>query len=87
MSQTHSVEIRQMKFRPATLEVKVGDTVQWTNKEGMAHTVTSDDGASFSSESLGLNQTFSFTADAPARAVSYHCEFHPGMKASLTITV
>ena len=32
-------------FSPATLTVKVGTTVTWTNKDSVPHTITSDSGA------------------------------------------
>lgn len=52
-------------FSPATLTIKVGSTVTWTNMTPVPHTVTSDDGKSFDS---GLSNpiapsggTYSFT--------------------------
>src|SRR5579864_9288722 len=52
-------------FSPATITIKVGTTVTWTNTTGAPHTVTSDDGTSFDS---GINTpiaanggTFKFT--------------------------
>ena len=45
-------EHRQFAFAPATLTVKAGTTVTWTNKDEDPHTVVADDGA-FRSQVLG----------------------------------
>jgi plastocyanin len=78
MGQTHPVEIRQMKFRPSPVNVTSGDTVVWTNREAMPHTVTADNGE-FASETLQNGDTFSHTFNGPQRTVAYHCTIHPGM--------
>ena len=38
----HFVLIRQVTFEPRVLTVGVGDTVEWKNKDIVAHTATSD---------------------------------------------
>ena len=38
--QTHTVAIRELKFQPAVLTVKVGDTVEWKNDDIVPHTAT-----------------------------------------------
>ena len=42
MAQTHKINIQNMKFDPASVSITKGDTVEWTNRMGMAHTVTGD---------------------------------------------
>ena len=37
---THTVKIEGMAFVPATLEVSVGDTVEWINEDLVPHTAT-----------------------------------------------
>ena len=37
---THAVRIEGMKFIPERLEVAAGDTVVWTNKDFLPHSVT-----------------------------------------------
>jgi plastocyanin len=78
------VEIRNMKFNPASLTVAKGDKVQWTNTMGIQHTVTADDG-SFDSGPIGQNQTFSQTFNATG-TVPYHCEIHPNMTATIVVS-
>ncbi|MSQ15377.1 MAG: hypothetical protein EXR50_05895 [Dehalococcoidia bacterium] len=39
------VSIQGFAFRLPTTQVSVGDTVRWTNKDSVAHTATSSNGA------------------------------------------
>ena len=55
-----TVSIDKLKYRPATVEVEVGDTVTWTNDDDREHTVTADDG-SFDSGKLRTGKSFSKT--------------------------
>jgi nitrite reductase (NO-forming) len=64
------------------LEVKVGDTVTWTNNdEGMIHTVTAADG-SFDSGFLATGDTWSYTFTEPGE-FEYLCTPHPWMRAKV----
>ncbi len=75
-------------FNPATITIKVGTTVTWTNTTGAPHTVTSDDGTSFDSNintPISANGgTFSFTF-TKAGTFAYHCQIHPSMKATIIV--
>jgi plastocyanin len=73
-------------FSPATLSIKVGTQVVWTNTTDAAHTVTSDTAGVFGTpSSLNTNQTFMFTFTTPG-TFAYHCNIHPYMKATITVT-
>lgn len=74
-AQGGAVTIANFQFTPATITVKAGSTVTWTNKEG-AHTVTADDG-SWESPTLKAGQTFSRKFDRPGTH-RYYCSFHGG---------
>jgi len=66
------------------LTVKVGTTVEWTNKDGVPHTVT-EQGRKFKSGFLNQGQTFKFTFQE-AGTVNYFCEVHPdAMKATVVV--
>ena|SRR2546426_11644139 len=71
-------------FSPKTLTVKVGTTVTWKNTTQVAHTVTSDDGASFDSGVVPAGGIFTFTF-AKAGSYAYHCDIHPYMKATIIV--
>ncbi|HEU5441896.1 MAG TPA: plastocyanin/azurin family copper-binding protein [Ktedonobacterales bacterium] len=73
-------------FSPNSKSVKVGTTVTWTNNSAAPHTVTSDGGpASFDGNVGSDGGTFSFTF-TKAGTYTYHCNIHPYMKASITVT-
>lgn len=80
---TYRVAIQGFAFNPATLTVKAGDTVIWTNKDAMAHTVTGDNGGPASS-SIGPNGTYSFTFRS-AGTFNYHCAIHPSMHGTVVV--
>ena len=79
-----SVAIKNFAFSPATLSVKAGTKVTWTNNDSMAHTVTADSGL-FDSGTIAPGASFSFTF-ASVGTVSYHCNFHPSMKGSVAVS-
>lgn len=82
--QTYSVEIKNFAFAPSTLNVKVGDTVTWTNMDSASHTVTSDSGGELASSSLSRGGTYSHTF-TQAGTFEYHCSFHSGMSGKVIV--
>jgi plastocyanin len=82
----NAVAIRNFAFSPASLTVKVGTKVTWTNQDSDAHTVTSDGSArSLNSRALNTGETFSFTF-TKAGTYKYLCTIHPFMTATVTVT-
>jgi len=79
---TVRIAIEGMKFSPADVTVKPGDTVIWTNKDIVAHTVTSKSGA-FDSKVMAPGATFKFVARQKG-AFAYICSLHP-MTAELKV--
>ncbi|MDO3628116.1 cupredoxin family copper-binding protein [Mucilaginibacter sp. BT774] len=79
-----SVSIENFAFSPATVHVKIGGTVTWTNKDASPHTAT-DLGGSFDSGSLNTDQTFK-KAFSTAGTYTYHCTIH-SMMANATVIV
>lgn len=80
----NDISISGMSF-PGTTTVKVGTTVTWTNNDATTHTVTSDDGSSFSSGNLDYGKSFSYKTNT-AGTFAYHCNYHSNMKATLVVT-
>ena len=78
-----TVVMKQFAFNPATVTVKVGDTVTWENQDGANHDVTADDG-SFKSAEFGKGKTFSFTF-SKAGTYTYKCKLHPGMDGTVIV--
>ena len=62
-AEEHNISITDdMKFDPEDLTINVGDTVNWTNNDGIEHTATSTDGpASFDSGNIATGDSWSFT--------------------------
>lgn len=79
-----AVAIDNFAFVPPSLTVAAGTIVTWTNKDGVSHTVSADDG-SFDSSALGRGQAFQITVGPPGTH-TYFCRIHPFMKATLTVT-
>ncbi len=80
-----AMDIKNFKYGEPELAVPVGTTVTWTNQDGAPHTVTSDDGGkTVQSGTLNTGDTFSYTFEE-AGTVTYHCEFHAQMKASVVV--
>ena len=79
-----AVTIDNFAFSPATLKVKVGQKVSWTNKQqGVAHTVTADGGTFDHSMPSGATFSFAFTK---AGSFAYHCTIHPSMHGTILVS-
>lgn len=70
-----TVTISNFEFSPATLELKVGDTVTVENKDPTDHTLTARD-KSFDTGTFSGTKTFTVTR---AGTFEYVCEIHPFM--------
>ena len=82
-SNENIIEISDFTFLPATLNIRKGDSVTWTNKDGTRHTATSDDGV-FDSGLLSNGQNFKYQFNEVG-TFSYHCTPHPYMKAKIIV--
>ncbi|WP_156764699.1 cupredoxin family copper-binding protein [Mycobacterium sp. 1081908.1] len=78
------VTIDNFAFAPATLTVKAGSTVTWTNKDEEPHTVAAADG-SFKSPGMGTGATFSHTFPTAGK-FDYVCSIHPMMHGTVVVT-
>lgn len=82
-SRTHRVEISGFKFTPDKLEVSVGDTITWVNRDIAPHTATATEGGWDTGELVkGAEASITVTA---GMETSYFCAFHPMMKAQLAV--
>jgi plastocyanin len=85
-SQENKVSIVSMNFSPASLSVKKGSSVTWTNDDSVAHTVTADTGTDHGLNSGNINpgETYVFTFSDKG-TFAYHCELHPSMTGTVTV--
>ena len=81
---SNAVSIVNMSFSPATLTVKAGTTVTWTNNDNMDHTVTADD-ASFDSGNMAMMGGKYSKVFSTAGTYTYHCTIHPTMKGTIVV--
>jgi plastocyanin len=85
------VSMQNVQFDPSDVTIKAGETVTWTNDEGVPHDVdkTSGPGAQFSSGPEGgmmEGDTFEHTFDQ-AGTYEYVCRVHaPGMAGTIEVT-
>jgi plastocyanin len=77
------VVMKNTAFDPATVTIKAGDSVTWTNQDPMNHTVIADNGE-FKSSDLGQGATFTFKFDK-AGTYPYHCSIHPSMTGTVVV--
>jgi plastocyanin len=78
---TVEVTIDKLVFSPASVQAKVGDTIEWTNKDVIAHTATVKGGWDVMIPAKSKGKV---TLKA-AGAVDYFCRFHPNMKGRLLV--
>ncbi len=79
-----AIAIKDLKFSTPTVSVKKGTTITWTNKDGIGHTVTGDNGGPNSSL-LTQDATYSYTFDKIG-TYKYHCSPHPFMTGEVVVT-
>jgi plastocyanin len=77
------VTIDNFTFSPNQITVKSGETVIWTNKDDIPHTVTSTDNV-FRSKALDTDDKFSFTFTTPG-TYKYFCSLHPRMTGTIVV--
>jgi plastocyanin len=82
------VEIKLFTFKPQSIEVPVGTTVVWTNRDAVEHTVTNGTpekpGGAFDSGFFTQDQTFSFTF-TKAGGYPYFCKRHNFMHGEIKV--
>jgi plastocyanin len=81
-AETITVTVDKMAFSPAEINAKVGDTVEWVNKDPFAHTATVKGGWEVM---LPVKKSGSITLNK-AGTIDYFCRFHPNMKGKITVS-
>lgn len=81
---THIVEIIDYSFNPEYINISMGDTVKWINKDKQTHSVNSYTDL-FDSGKLDQNDSYSFKFSGEG-TYNYFCIGHPYMKGSVSST-
>ncbi len=82
---TVDVEIKGNLYLPATVTVRAGDTVRWTNKERRTSHSVLFPAESLESERMLPDEQWSRRFDKPGR-YPYTCGPHPEMKGLVVVT-
>jgi plastocyanin len=77
------VKIDNFSFGPETLNIAVGTTVTWINRDDIPHTVVSTEGV-FKSKVRDTDEKFSYTF-AKAGTYQYFCSVHPKMTGKVVV--
>ena len=81
----HQIMIMNFTLSPATITVRAGDTITWTNHDEAPHDVASSSGpAAFRSPLLERGQSWTATFTA-AGDYAYYCSVHPDMRARIVV--
>ena len=81
LAATIEVTIDKLVFSPASIQAKVGDTIEWTNKDVFAHTATVKGGWDVTIPAKSKGKV---TLKA-AGGVDYFCRFHPNMRGHIEV--
>ena len=79
---TIQVTMQDLVISPAEASAKVGDTIEWINKDIFAHTSTARNGDW--DVTMPPKKTVTSVLKK-AGTVEYYCRFHPNMKATLVV--
>jgi plastocyanin len=81
-AETIGIDMENLGYKPATVSAHVGDTIEWTNGDFLAHTATAR-----SKEwdvMLLPNKTGRLTLKRPGE-IEYYCRFHPNMTGRISV--
>jgi plastocyanin len=81
-AETIQITIQNLVNTPAEVSAKVGDTIEWINKDILAHTATARNGDW--DVMIGPNKSGQVVLKK-AGAVDYYCKFHPNMTGRLSV--
>jgi plastocyanin len=79
---TVQISMENLEISPAEASAKVGDTIEWINRDVLAHTATARNGDF--DMTMPPKKTVRLVLKK-AGSVEYYCRYHPNMKATLKI--
>lgn len=83
-----TLDIKLFRYQPQTVEVPVGTTIVWTNRDDIEHTVTSKEDVPpelrFDSGPFGQGEAFGHTFTA-AGEYPFICSLHPSMGGTIRV--
>jgi plastocyanin len=79
---TIQISMENLEISPAEASAKVGDIIEWINRDVLAHTATARNGDF--DVTMPPKKTVRLVLKK-AGSVEYYCRYHPNMKATLKI--
>jgi plastocyanin len=79
---TIQISMENLVISPAEATAKVGDTIEWINKDIFVHTATARNGDW--DVTMPPKKTVTLVLKK-AGTIEYYCRFHPNMKATLVV--
>lgn len=79
---TIQITMENLVISPGETSAKVGDTIEWINKDVFAHTATAKTG---DFDVMLPPETSATFVLKKAGTVDYYCRYHPNMKATLKV--
>ncbi len=78
----HQVTMESVTYAPKQLKVRVGDTVEWTNRDIVAHTATAKDRSW--DVNVAVGKAGRVVMNTPG-SVAYFCRYHPNMTGEIIV--
>jgi plastocyanin len=82
-AETIQVTIDKLIYSPVEVAAKAGDTIEWINKDILAHTATAVNGEW--NVVIAPKQTTRLVI-TKSGAVDYFCKYHPNMKGRVVVS-
>lgn len=82
-AETADVAMQGFAFQPATIEVRAGDSVRWTNQDNAQHSAAAQDG-SWNTGTFGRGSTGSRVFSTEG-TFAYYCTVHPSMTGTVRV--
>jgi plastocyanin len=83
-----AADIKGFQYKPKAITVRAGETVTWTNQDGIEHSVTSGTpdaaGMTFDTGLFTKGEARSITFDEPG-TYAFFCARHNSMKGTVTV--
>src|SRR5437588_9054951 len=79
---TIQIAMENLQISPAEASAKVGDSIEWINKDIVVHTATARNGDW--DVTMPPKKTVTMVLKE-AGTIDYYCRFHPNMKATLVV--
>lgn len=81
----YKIQIINFAYSPVNLEINVGDTIVWENRDSVSHTITSKEGTELNSRLLVKGEKYSHTFNTIG-TYDYSCKPHPYMRGTIIVS-